>query len=119
MADSYFLDYEGLTTYNEELLSRHIPIISRYSGSSYFNVNTTDYNILEANSILIVDLGYNTSLSAGSSTSLYKYTHLEYDACGNSYPSGTAYLGNVKYGSTGTKRYCLMVRTGQNSWILI
>ena len=115
-----FLDYDGLTTYNEELLSRHIPIITRLSNQSYFYLNKNDAALLEKNSIILINLSQNLSTSVGSSTYLYPYDSLQNDACGGgSYPVGTSNLGTITFGSGGSRRYGLLIRTGDTTWVMI
>ena len=110
-----FLDYEGLTTYNKELLSRHIPMISKYSGSTDFYITKTDAELLENNSIIIINLNATTSIAANSSTGIYQYDTV--DICG--YFTGTARVGTVTFASTGQKRYGLLIRTGDTNWIMV
>ena len=110
-----FLDYEGLTTYNKKLLSRHIPMINKYSGSGYFYITKTDAELLENNSIIIINLNATTSIAANSSTEIYQYDTI--DACSG--PSGTSYLGTVTFASAGQKRYGLLIRTGDTNWIMV
>ena len=114
-----FLDYEGLTTYNEKLLGRHIPIITRASNQSYFYINKDDAALLEKNSIILINLSQNLSTSVGSSTYLYQYDSFQTDYCGGSYPVGTSNLGTITFGSGGSRRYGLLIRTGDTTWIMI
>ena len=114
-----FLDYEGLATYNEELLGRHIPVITRLSNQSYLYISKNDAALLEKNSIILIDLGYNQSTSVGSYSYLYQYDSLQSDSCGGYYPVGTSNLGTVTFGAGGMKRYGLLIRTGDTTWIMI
>ena len=111
-----FLDYEGLTTYNEELLGRHIPTIYKYAGMSQFYITKTDAELLENNSIILINLNGVLSISASSSTQIYQYDTI--DVCTGG-ASNAAYLGTVMFASTGQKRYGLLIRTGDTTWIMI